>query len=80
MASNTLSAHTLRSRLLPTQNTCEGKQPENLATHACGIPVASTTAQTATRGFDPRHHEQQRLNFGHSRLRSPPGDSQLARL
>ena len=35
---------------------------------------------TGTRGFDPRHHEQQRLNFGHSRLRSPPGDSQLARL
>jgi hypothetical protein len=31
----TLSAHTLRSRLLPTQYTCEGKQPENLPrTHA----------------------------------------------
>ena len=37
-------------------------------------------AQISTRGFDPCHHEQQRLNFGHSRLRSPPGDSQMARL
>ena len=37
-------------------------------------------AQISTRGFDPCHHEQQRLNFGHIRLRSPPGDSQMARL